>query len=51
MTKTTLNFKKEVNFSQLKMKRIADKLGELTNQHGDKKKTRLKTQKDELVMH
>ena len=34
--------------SNLKMRKLADKLNELTNQYPDnKKKTRLKTQKDE----
>ena len=45
LSKTTLTFKKEGTLSQLKMKRLADKLHELTNQNNQKKKTRLKNQK------
>ena len=33
LSKTTLTFKKEGTLSQLKMKRLADKLHELTNQN------------------
>lgn len=47
LSKTTFTFKKQSNnFSNLKMKRIADKLNELAHQYPDKKKGRLKTQKD-----
>lgn len=46
MSKTTLTFKKDGTLTNLKMKRIADKLNELTNQYAtEKKKGRLKTQK------
>jgi membrane protein insertase Oxa1/YidC/SpoIIIJ len=44
-----LTFKNDGAISNLKMKRIADKLTELTNKYpNDKKKGRLKTQKDEI---
>ena len=46
LSKTSL-LKGESALSSLKMKRIAEKLSELTNKYpGDKKKTRLKTQKE-----
>lgn len=48
MSKTTLTFKKDANHSTLKMKKITDKLNELTNPLDRKKagNTRLKTQKE-----
>ena len=52
LAKTQFGFKKEANFGvSLKMKRIADKLHEVTSQMPDKKKTRLKTGKEELHFH
>lgn len=46
MSKTTLTFKKDGTLTNLKMKKLADKLNELTGQYPhDKKKNRLKTQK------
>ena len=46
LAKTTFTFKKDSNLTSMKMKRIADKLNEVANQLPDKKKGRLKTQKD-----
>ena len=49
LSKTSL-LKGESALSSLKMRRIAEKLSELTNKYpGDKKKNRLKTQKEELA--